>query len=118
MQSPKDISTPFQNPLIRFVSEKRFRWLRHSIFLLFGLVLAFKGDIGGAGFSSPAIRDAVLLVDCLSFIFIVGTLYLMTFVLVPQLLFRSRMLLFGLSFLVVIILIYFCVWLLDYYVLR
>lgn len=37
---------PFNNPLIRFVSEKKFRWLRHLLFIVVGLILAFKGDFG------------------------------------------------------------------------
>ena len=33
---------PFKNPIIRFISEPKYRWLRHTLFILLGFVLGFK----------------------------------------------------------------------------
>jgi sensor histidine kinase YesM len=119
MQARNTIERPFIPPLIRFVSHKKYRWLRHTLFILLGLILAFKGDIGqpNQGRSAEVMRT-VLLVDTVSFIFILSMLYLMMLVLIPRLLFRNKMLLFGISLFLVITAIYFAVWLLDHYFLR
>lgn len=118
MQTGTDIIAPFNNPLIRFISDSKYRWLRHTLFILVGLILAFKGDIGVSDERSPEARRAVLLVDSVSFIFILSMLYLLVQVLVPKLLFRSRVFLFAIFFFVIISIIYLVVWLLDYYYLR
>jgi len=111
--------TPFNNPLIRFVSEPKYRWLRHTLFILMGLILAFKGDIDVKdAISSEKARQAVLFVDTISFIFMLSMLYLLILVLIPYLLFRSKVFLFSLSFFAVLSLIYFVVWFLDFYYLR
>ena len=111
--------TPFNNPLIRFVSEPKYRWLRHTLFILMGLILAFKGDIDVKdAISSGKARQAVLFVDTISFIFMLSMLYLLILVLIPYLLFRSKVFLFSLSFFAVLSLIYFVVWFLDFYYLR
>ena len=111
--------TPFNNPLIRFVSERRYRWLRHTLFILLGIILAFKGDVGvGDVFPSEKARQAVLFVDTVSLIFMLSMLYLLMLVLIPYLLFRSKVFLFSLSFFGVLTLLYFFVWSLDYYYLR
>src|SRR5689334_3260407 len=113
------IMTPFNNPLIRFISEKKFRWLRHTLFILVGLILAYKGDIGTQGdFASEKIRNAVLFVDTVSFLFILSMIYLLMLVLIPYLLFRSKVFLFSISFFSVLSLIYLVVWYLDYRFLR
>ena len=111
--------TPFNNPLIRFVSEPKYRWLRHTLFILMGLILAFKGDIDVKdAIPSEKARQAVLFVDTISFIFMLSMLYLLILVLIPYLLFRSKVFLFSLSFFAVLSLIYFVVWFLDFYYLR
>ena len=48
MPGGNPLMTPFNNPLIRFVSEPKYRWLRHTLFILMGFILAFKGDVGDA----------------------------------------------------------------------
>lgn len=58
-------------------------------------------------------RKAVLMVDSISFVYIMAVLYLMLYVFVPRLLFRSRMLLFTISFAGCIFFIYLGVWFLD-----
>jgi sensor histidine kinase YesM len=114
MQNSQSATASFNNPLIKFISAPRYRWLRHLLFILLGLILAFKGDIPGR-FSSPELQKAVLATDAASYLFIMGMIYLLLLVLIPKLLFRSRMLLFGIFFFIIIFLIYVCVWLLDYY---
>jgi sensor histidine kinase YesM len=118
MQTSNDLMTPFNNPLIRFISDNKYRWLRHTLFIVVGLILAFKGDIGVSDQRSEEVRRAVLLVDSLSFIFILSMLYLLVQVLVPRLLFRSRVFLFTVFFFSIISVIYIVVWLLDHYFLR
>lgn len=105
--------------MIRFVAENKFRWLRHTLFILLGVILAFKGDIGVPNqYNSPEVLRTVLMVDSISFVYMLSLLYLMILVLIPRLLFRNKALLFGISIFIVISLIYFGVWLLDYYFLR
>lgn len=105
-----------RHPLIGFLVAKKYRWLRHVLFIFGGLVLAFKGDIGsGAHFSSEHARNVVLLVDTYSFLFILSMLYLLLQVLIPQLLFKQRVVLFSLSFFLLIVIIYLFVWFLDFY---
>lgn len=108
------ITTPFNNPLIRFIAEKKFRWLRHVLFFILGLLLAFKGDFGSEKqIFSQRYMDAVILVDAISFISIMSIIYLLVFVFVPFLLFRSRLFLFSVSFALCIFLVYLLVWLYD-----
>jgi sensor histidine kinase YesM len=119
MQVPKPLGTSITPSLIRFVADNKYRWLRHTFFILLGLILAFKGDIGVPNqYPSPEVTRTVLLVDSISFIYMLSLLYLMILVLIPRLLFRNKALLFGISIFIVITLIYFGVWLLDYYFLR
>ncbi len=116
MYKSTDLVNPLGNPLIRFISDRKYRWLRHSLFILLGLVLAFKGDIGID--RSPEINKTVLMVDALSFIFILAMLYLMMEVFIPRLLFRSKLFLFIASFILIVTLMYLAVWFFDYYFLR
>ena len=106
---------PFNNPLVRFLTERRFRWMRHAFFILVGLLLAFKGDVGGAGdHRAPQLQNAILIVDAVTFISIMGIIYFMLLVLVPKLLFRSKILLFAVSFFALVTLVYFVVWYADH----
>ena len=119
MQGSSPIMTPFNNPLIRFVSERKYRWLRHTLFILLGLILAFKGDVGVQNvFPSESVRQTILFVDTVSFIFILSMLYLLILVLIPRLLFRSKVFLFSISFFIVLTFIFVVVWYLDFYYLR
>jgi len=105
-----------RHPVIRLLADTQYRWLRHVLFIFGGLVLAFKGDIGsGTHFSSEQARNTVLLVDVYSFVFILAMLYLLLQVLIPQLLFKSRVLVFTISFFLLVVVIYFYVWFLDYH---
>jgi len=105
-----------RNPVIRLLADNQYQWLRHVLFILLGLVLAFKGDLGpGTNFSSEHARQVVLKVDTYSFIFILGMIYLLLQVLIPQLLFKSRVALFSVSFFLLVVIIYLYVWFLDYY---
>lgn len=113
------VIAPFNNPLIRFISDRKYRWLRHTLFILLGLILAFKGDVGVPDqYRSPEVKRVVLLVDSISFVFILSVLYLLMQVLIPRLLFRSRIFLFAVSFAMLIFLVFLGVWLLDHYFLK
>ncbi|MEO8404714.1 MAG: histidine kinase [Chitinophagaceae bacterium] len=119
MQTGYNPITPFNNPLIRFISDDKYRWIRHALFILMGLILAFKGDVGMSDpVQSAEVRKAVWLVDSVTFIFILGMLYLIMLVLIPRLLFRSRVFLFFLSIIIIIFLIYIVVYWLDLHYLR
>ncbi len=116
MGNTDTIIAPFDNPLIRFISESRYKWIRHTIFILLGLILAFKGDIGVDNpFRTPELQKAMILGDLITFTCIMGMIYLMIGILIPRLLFRSRVFLFALSFIVLITGIYFLVWFIDIY---
>ncbi len=116
MQNSTTVMTPFNNPFIRFISERKYRWLRHTLFILGGLILAYKGDFGVANDPrSPELLRAVRITDTITFIFIMGIIYLMIYVLIPRLLFRSKVFLFSISFFILIVLIYLLVWFLDNY---
>src|SRR5690348_4760147 len=117
MQNVQVNGTPFNNPLIRLLSSPRYSWLRHTLFIVIGLILAFKGDVGVADNRSPEVRKAVILADSISFIYIIALIYLMLQVFVPKLLFRSKVFLFAISFFVVTVLIFIGVYLVDHYIL-
>jgi len=126
-QSPQNASDtlsvtqtePFNNPIVAFLTAKRLRWLRHSIFIVIGLILAFKGDIGVSNdHRSPELNRAVWVVDAFLFAFIMGEIYLLLLVLLPRLLYKSKVFLFSLCFFVLISLIYFVAWYSDYHFLR
>ncbi len=110
-----NIST-YSNPLIRFVSDRKFRWLRHILFILLGLLLAFNGDLGvGQSYSSKEAYHTILKVDIITFAFIVAMVYLLILVLIPKLLFRGKMLWYLLSVFTIVFLIFVLVWALDVY---
>lgn len=114
MQKNQTIMTPFNNPLIRFISDRKYRWLRHTLFILGGLILAYKGDIGVPNDRRPPeFVRAIIIYDTITFAFIMGMLYLMILVLIPRLLFRSKVFLFSLSFFAMLVLIYLLVWFID-----
>jgi sensor histidine kinase YesM len=119
MQKSLPVVMPFENPLIRLVSDRRLRWLRHTLFILFGLILAFKGDIGTSDqFPSYKAWKTVVIVDAISFVIIMALIYCMLEVLIPKLLFRSKFALFILSFILIVTLVYLTVWLFDVFVLQ
>jgi sensor histidine kinase YesM len=114
-----DTIAPFNNPLIRFISEDKYRWLRYTLFILLGIILAFKGDIGSSSpHTNPETKKAVLLSDTVSLLFILAIIYLLLQVFVPRLLFRSRIFLFAITFFIMVFILYTGVWLVDYYFLR
>lgn len=105
----------FDNPVMNFVTGRRFRWVRHVVFILVGLLLAFKGDIDAPkNDRTDAEMNAILWVDAISFVVITGIIYLIVQVFVPKLLFRSRTLLFGLAFIISIVAIYLLVIVTDH----
>ncbi len=119
MRQPVNSTVSFNNPLIRLISDQKFRWLRHSLFLLLGLILAFKGDFGVVNDPrSPELLRAVRISDAISFIFIMGMIYLLILVLIPKLLFRSKVFLFAFCFFIIIVIIYFVIWAIDLYLLQ
>ena len=117
MQNALENSTPFNNPIIRFLSSPRYRWLRHTLFIVIGLILAFKGDVGVNDNRGPEVRRAVILADSISFVYIIALIYLMLQVFVPKLLFRSKVFLFSIAFFAVTVLIFIGVYLIDHYIL-
>jgi sensor histidine kinase YesM len=114
MHNSDTIIKPFNNPLIRLVSGRNYRWLRHTLFILGGLILAYKGDFGVSNDQrSPELLRAIIIYDTVTFLFIMGILYFMIFFLIPRLLFRSKLFLFSISFFLLIFLIYLLVWFID-----
>jgi sensor histidine kinase YesM len=119
MQVTNPITEPLKNPIIRFISEPKYRWLRHAFFIVLGFILGFKGDIGvDDEHRAPDLIRALLIVDAITFVFIMGEIYLLLLVLIPKLLFRSKVFLFSISFFVLISLIYFVAWIVDLVFLR
>jgi sensor histidine kinase YesM len=119
MQENNTLILPFKNPLIRFIANDKYRWLRHTLFILLGLILAFKGDVGVPDqYHSAEVRRAVWMVDAISFVFILSMIYLLLLVFVPKLLFRSKVFLFAIAFFFTIVFVYLGVWLLDHYFLK
>ena len=119
MQQDNTSVTLFNNPLIRFIAEPKFRWLRHTLFILFCLLLGFKGDVGVDTDHRPAaVQRAFLLMDMWTTGSIMAMIYLLLLVLIPRLLFRSRIFLFALGFFILITAIFFIAWGVDYYYLR
>jgi len=109
----------FNNPIIRFVADDKFRWLRHTLFILFCLILGFKGDVGVSNDQrSPEVMRAFLLMDSWTTGSIMAIIYLLLLVLIPKLLFKSRVFLFAICFFALISLIYFIAWAVDYIYLR
>jgi Histidine kinase len=116
MKNTDGIITPFNNPLIRFISEPRYKWLRHTLFILLGLVLAFKGDVGVDNpFRTPLLQKAMIIGDVITFICMMGMIYLIILVLIPRLLFRSKVFLFAICIFVLITAIFFMIWIVDIY---
>jgi two-component system, LytTR family, sensor kinase len=107
--------TPFNNPLIRFLAEPKWRWLRHTVFFIIALILGFKGDIGAiSDMRSPEVIRAFLIVDAWTFIGIMSMMYLLLLVLIPRLLFRGKIFQFAFCFFILLSLIYILVWYVDY----
>lgn len=108
--------TLYNNPLIKLVASPRLRWLRHTLFILLGLVLAFKGDVTDFNFSQKSeVQMAFIKVDIATFLVIMGIIYLLVLVLVPKLLFEGRIILFAVIFFILVSLIYLLVYFVDYY---
>jgi hypothetical protein len=115
MQNDTTIMAPFKNPLIGFISEPKYRWLRHTLFIIICLILGFKGDVGTYNdLRSPEMKRAFIIMDIWTTTFIMGMIYLLLLVLIPRLLFRSKVFAFAICFFVMISLIYFLVWYVDY----
>src|ERR1700754_574185 len=115
MQNGNFIIAPLNNPLIRFIAEPKFRWLRHTLFILLSLILAFKGDVGAySDMRTEEAKRAFIIIDILTFIGIEGMIYLLILVLIPKLLFRSKVFLFAISFFILITLIYLLVYYVDW----
>ena len=118
MQTGNDSLALFNNPLVKFIASPRLRWLRHTLFILAGLLLAFKGDIGVEDrFGSREVLRAMWILDTITYVFLMGMIYLMILVLIPRLLFRSKVFAFGISFFFILTMIYLVVWMLDKYLL-
>lgn len=104
----------FNNPLIRFIADNRYRWLRHTLFIAFCLLLGFKGDFAVYnGPFSAEMHRAFLLSDTITTVSIMAMIYLLLLVLIPRLLFRSKVFLFAICFFILISLIYFMAWFVD-----
>lgn len=103
----------FNNPLIRFIADDKFRWLRHTVFIIFCLLLGFKGDVGTYSNHSTEIQRAFLIADMWTTGSIMAMIYLLLLVLIPRLLFRSRVFLFAICFFILISMIYFIAYYVD-----
>ncbi|WP_276504096.1 sensor histidine kinase [Terrimonas pollutisoli] len=120
MQNNQAIVTPFNNPLIRFIVERKYSWIRHTLFITVGFVLAFKGDVDMLDRmnASGKVRQSIYLMDFLMFISIMSILYFVILVLIPHFLFRSKLVLFFLSCVILFFLIYVISYLLELFFLR
>ncbi len=108
------------HPILQFIKSPRYRWLRHTLFIIAGLILAFQGDIIIAEqlhWEKNAVR-ALILFDTGLFLILMSTLYVTIYILIPALLFRSRIFLFAMAFLTEVSVIYFFTLLLDRWFLR
>lgn len=106
---------PFNNPLVKFVAEPKYRWARHIAFLIISLILGFKGDVGAYNETRPPEQiQAFLLVDFWTFTFIMSIMYLLILYMIPRLLFGGKVFRFALWFFVFVSSIYFVVWYVDY----
>ena len=115
MQENASIMTPFKNPLMSFISEPKYRWLRHTLFIVLCLILGFKGDVGDYNDTrSYEVKRAFLIMDVWTTTSIMGMMYLLILVLIPKLLFRSKVFAFAICFFIMISLIYFLVWYVDH----
>jgi len=86
MQENASIMTPFKNPLMSFISEPKYRWLRHTLFIVLCLILGFKGDVGDYNDTrSYEVKRAFLIMDVWTTISIMGMMYLLILVLIPKL---------------------------------
>ena len=115
MQSGSVNLTSSLHPLLRFITDRKYRWLQHTLFIIVCLVLAFKGDIAQKQYLDSHGRQSILIADGLLFIVIMALLYFIILVLIPQLLFRSRLLLFFLCLSGIAASIYFLVGLIELY---
>jgi hypothetical protein len=111
--------TLYNNPLIRLVASPKLRWLRHTLFILLGLVLAYKGDYSSFNLSLASdVQKAFLMVDTVTFIGIMGLIYVLVLVLVPKLLFRGKVFSFAVLFFILISLVYLLVYYADHFFLK
>jgi len=114
MQKDNSSIILFNNPLIRFIADNKYRWLRHILFIAFCLLLGFKGDFTVyPGSSSAEVHKAFILADACTTFSIMAMIYLLLLVLIPRLLFRSRVFLFAICFFILISVIYFIAWYVD-----
>ncbi|KIC94464.1 hypothetical protein OI18_12530 [Flavihumibacter solisilvae] len=102
------------NPITRIIADRKYRWLRYTLLIGLTLVLSFKGDIGVSNDPRPPeLLRAIIIADTIGFFLITGVNLLLIRVLIPRLLFRSKVFLFAISFFLLLVLIYFVVWSLD-----
>jgi len=78
-------------------------------------VLAFKGDVGQKEYLNNQGRVSILIADAILFVAVMSLLYLVILVLIPRLLFRSRLLVFFLCLFAIAVLIYFLVAVVENY---
>lgn len=108
----------FKNSIVQFVTNRKYRWLRHTLLIAIGVLLAFKGDVGGARkYPDEETWKAIMLADLIVFCFIMVIIYLLLQYFVPVYLFRSKVLAFFVIFVVSVVLIFFAVYLVDRYIL-
>src|SRR6476620_2413264 len=103
------------HPVLRFITDPKYRWLRHLVFITVCLVLAFKGDVGQKEYLNNQGRVSILIADAILFVAVMSLLYLVILVLIPRLLFRSSLLVFFLCLFVIAVLIYFLVAVVENY---
>lgn len=113
MQNASPI-TLYNNPLVKLVASPKLRWLRHTLFILLGLVLGYKGDVTDFNFAQKSdVQWAFLKVDTVTFLVIEALLYTMILFLIPKLLFRGKIFLFAVIFVIFSSLIYLLVYYAD-----
>lgn len=120
MQTGNTFTATSLHPLLQFIIARKYRWLRHTLFIAAALILAFQGDMIIAermNWEKNAVK-ALVFFDTGLFLLLTGIIYFTLYILIPMLLFRSKLFLFTLAFIAEVSLIYFFTLLLDYWFLK
>src|SRR5687768_16933437 len=118
MQTSNEYINATMHPVLKFITEPKYHWLRHTLFIVVCLVLAFKGDVGTKENIDSIARRSILIMDAIMFTVVMSLLYVVILVLIPRLLFRSKLLLFFIWAFLIALLIYVMSYLLELYFLK
>lgn len=109
------------NLFVRFLTARKFAWLRHGLFITVSMAFAYLGETGDASVMFKANKAAVralFLFDTTLLVFILGVCYINIYVFVPKLLFQSKFVLYTICFIGMVVAIYLFAWKLDELLIR